>query len=297
MANNYAVRTDSLTEYLVTASKGAKTRNGGDYTTLRMTDGQSERTVNVWDNPPDKRPLVGELVAFTDLQENDGKYSARHSNLRRKGPCPPEHPLYHLLPHPLDRPTWDACIARLTNLCSAADPLTALIADLAPSLYPAYTRFPAATTNHHAFPGGLLNHTYQMLRMLEGIYPTLPYPISLPQCTIAILFHDYGKVYEYLENGDPQPDMALLGHVFISANRAHNYLKEHGIDDPTIKRVTHIILAHHGQYEFGAPVLPCTQEAILVNALDNLSAKMDALNGTPHMERCFALSGARAIKQ
>lgn len=290
--------TDNITaiEFLVTASKAAKTRNGSDYCTLRLKNRDQEIGINVWDTPADERPQVGELVVFSDTQNNEGKLSAKNNAMRRLGPCPQKHPLYNLLPHPIDRTTWDNCIAQLMSLANE-DSLKPLIAEIAERVFPYYAKHPAATSVHHAFPGGLLNHTYQMLHMLEGLYPTLPYPVSIAQCTLAILFHDYGKLCEYKENGDPQPDMALLGHVFISANKIHKFLEDRHVDEATIKKVTHIVLAHHGQHEFGAPVLPCTQEAVLVNALDNLSAKMDALNNTPNGDPCYALGNARVVKQ
>ena len=134
-----------------------------------------------------------------------------------------------------------------------------------------------------------------MLHMLEGLYPCLPYEIKVERCILAILFHDYGKVYEYNTEGETQTDMYLLGHIFIGAHKLQNVLEQQGVDGEEIKRIIHVILAHHGTREFGSPVLPCTQEAVIVNMLDNLSAKTDAIEGTGNMEACSPL-GIRVVK-
>lgn len=282
-------------EYIVAGSSSAKTRQGKDYCHLKIrAEGGEERTVSVWDVKPEERPGVGEIVAFKELQEREGYFSAAKESLRRCGPALPSHPLYALIPRPVSREEWQAVIDKLRALCADAQ-LAALVVSLANTLFSTYATHPAAKSMHHAFPGGLLNHTYQMLTMLEAIHRGLPFPVRIDHCALAILFHDYGKAYEYQANGDIREDMPLLGHVFISANRIYGFLKEQGVAEEEIKRIVHIVLAHHGSHEFGSPVLPATKEAILVHALDNLSAKMDAHEGTPHMERCFALD-TNAVK-
>ena len=199
------------------------------------------------------------------------------------------HPLYHLMPRPVKRDIWDQCIQKLLSYCTDAQ-LRPIIEDFSEKLYQPYSDKPAATSVHHAFPGGLLNHTYQMLNMLSGLYPTLPYPIKIERCILAILFHDYGKVYEYNREGETQESMYLLGHIYLSAHLLHNVLKDKGIDKHETDRIVHGVLAHHGQLEYGSPVMPATQEAVIVTLLDNLSAKTDTMEGTGHLEHSFPLS-------
>lgn len=276
------------------SSSCSKTQQGKDFCSLKLRGEQEELSVSVWDIAPDKRPAVGNLVQFRKIQDKNGFFSANVGDMEIRGAVKPGHPLYDLLPHPIAQEQWQQVIARLQEL-SPDDTLKALIADLAGKFFAPYATHPAAKSMHHAFPGGLLNHTYQMLSMLAAICPGLPYPVRIDHCALAILFHDYGKVYEYNESGDIQPDLPLLGHIFISANRLYGYLKEKKVNEEQRKRIVHIVLAHHGTHEFGSPVVPATKEAILVHALDNLSAKMDAHDGTPHMERCYALD-TNAVK-
>ena len=87
----------------------------------------------------------------------------------------------------------------------------------------------------------------------------------------------------------------MLGHIFISANRLQGELLKHQIKEDEINFIVHIVLSHHGELEYGSPVKPCTQEAVIVNMLDNLSAKTDVIEYTGNMESAFAL-GTHVVK-
>lgn len=275
-------------EYLVVGRTNGTTRTGSAFCTLKLKTLDEELTVAVWDVPPTAEPSVGQLVTFATIQDNDGKKSARRADMMPGMVVPEGHPLYHLLPRPIKRDVWDKTIEVLLGYCTD-ERLKGIISEMADVLFKPYSLYPAATSVHHAFPGGLLNHTHQMLHMLEGLYPCLPYSVKVEHCVLAILFHDYGKVYEYSKEGEPQPSRYLLGHIYISANRLNNILKEREVPDDQIDRIVHIVLAHHGQLDYGSPVVPCTQEAVIVNLLDNLSAKTDNIENTGNGEKSFAL--------
>ena len=281
-------------EYIVIGRSESTTRTGSPFCKLKLKNQEEELTIAVWDVLPSDPPKFGQLVSFTSIQDNGGNKSARKADMH-PGLMPQEgHPLYELLPHPIKKEIWDKTISQLIGYCTDSQLISA-IQEYAETLYKPYSQYPAATTVHHAFKGGLLNHTYQMLHMLEGLYPCLPYPIKIEHCILAILFHDYGKVYEYDKDGNPQPPMYLLGHIYISANRLQKTLEERGIDKEEIRRIVHIVLSHHGELEYGSPVLPCTKEAVIVNLLDNLSAKTDCIENTGNGEKNFAL-GTTVIK-
>ncbi len=278
-----------LTEYLVVNRSNAVTRTGSPYAILKVANETETINVNVWDVMPQAAPVVGQVVSFRILKDNAGKKSCSLTDMSL-GPIADEgHPLYNLLPRPIGRAVWDGTIECLTKFCHDAQ-LIPVIRDFADRLFKPYSQYPAATSVHHAYPGGLLNHTHQMLHMFEGLYPCLPYPIKPERCILAILFHDYGKVYEYNRQGEPTQDMYLLGHIYLSAHKLHNVLDEKGVDEDEVKRIVHCVLAHHGTREFGSPVLPCTQEASIVSYLDNISAKTDTMEGTGDMEYSAPLS-------
>lgn len=283
-----------IKEYLVISRTNSVTRTGSPYAILKVANTEETFNISVWDLQPAAAPVVGQLVSFFLVKDNAGKKSCGITDIQSGKMPTEEHPLYHLLPRPIARSVWDKCIEKLTTFCTDSS-LTPIIKDFADKLFKPYSEYPAATSVHHAYPGGLLNHTYQMLHMLEGLYPCLPYPIKVERSILAILFHDYGKVYEYNRQGESQRDMYLLGHIYLSAHKLNNILDAQGIDPEETKRIVHCVLAHHGQREYGSPVLPCTQEASIVTYLDNISAKTDTMEGTGDMEMCGFL-GTHVIK-
>lgn len=275
-------------EFMVIGRANATTRQGSPYALLKVTDAEQSFSVSVWDVAPDMAPFPGQLVQFVQVKDFGGKKSCSLTDMVLGLMADENNPLYGLIPRPINRKVWDDTIANLLSFCTDSS-LVPIIQSFAEKLYKPYSEYPAATTVHHAYQGGLLNHTHQMLHMLEGLYPCLPYRIKVERCILAILFHDYGKVYEYNRQGDTQPDMYLLGHIYIGAHKLQNVLEQHGVEAEEVKRIVHCILAHHGQREYGSPVLPCIQEAAIVTYLDNISAKVDAMEATPEGEYVPAL--------
>ena len=270
-------------EFLVIGRANATTRQGSPYALLKVADGEQSFSVSVWDVAPDMAPFPGQLVQFVQVKDFGGKKSCSLTDMVLGLMADEKHPLYGLIPRPINRKVWDDTIVNLLSFCTDAT-LVPIIQDFADKLYKPYSEYPAATTVHHAYQGGLLNHTHQMLHMLEGLYPCLPYQIKVERSILAILFHDYGKVYEYNRQGDTQSDMYLLGHIYIGAHKLQNVLEQHGVEPDEVKRIVHCVLAHHGQREYGSPVLPCIQEAAIVTYLDNISAKVDTMEATPEGE-------------
>ena len=154
-----------MPEYIVTGRSNGTTRLGSPYCNLKIKNQEEELSLAVWDVAPDDAPVVGQLVSFITIQNNDGKRSARKGDMRPGAMPDASHPLYALMPRPVERGLWDATIANLIAMCSNS-PYKDIIADVAAKLFQPYSQYPAASSIHHAFRGGLLNHVYQMLHML-----------------------------------------------------------------------------------------------------------------------------------
>ena len=150
-----------------------------------------------------------------------------------------------------------------------------LIKRLSPNLF----EYPAAVSVHHDYACGLLMHTISMADIgdfLAKYYSN----IDRDMLITGILLHDMGKciefegpaVYKYSLEGK------LLGHISIMASEVRNAAQQLGIKGETPLLLEHMVLSHHGQHEFGSPVLPLTKEALLLSLIDNLDSKMVCLD-------------------
>ncbi|UCD76309.1 MAG: HD domain-containing protein [Phycisphaerales bacterium] len=139
---------------------------------------------------------------------------------------------------------------------------------------------PAAMNLHHAWIGGLLEHTLQTMKLAEAMLPLYP-QLSRDIVMMGLLLHDLGKTSELTwEQGfNYSTDGNLVGHVVRGAIwlqfKAAVAGKEsgHRLPSDALRVLQHIIVSHHGEPEFGAAKLPSTPEAIFISLLDNLDAK------------------------
>ena len=147
-----------------------------------------------------------------------------------------------------------------------------------PEIARCYKRAPAAKTMHHAYLGGLLEHVVSlcgMSRLVASHYSELNLDLLL---TAAIL-HDVGKLEELCYErsiGYTTPGM-LLGHIVMeleTVSRAIDRIEGFPAQLKTV--VQHLLISHHGQYEFGSPKLPMIREALVFHYLDDLDSKIAA---------------------
>jgi len=144
-----------------------------------------------------------------------------------------------------------------------------------------FQKAPAAIKMHHNYIGGLLEHTHNMLRVALAILPLYP-DVQAELVLAGIFLHDIGKTEElsydmafsYTDSGQ------LIGHIsksLVMINQKADALRTKGtqIDQTVLDAIGHIILSHHGQYDFGSPKLPATAEAFMVYYIDDLDAKIN----------------------
>ena len=149
-----------------------------------------------------------------------------------------------------------------------------------------------ARTYHHARRGGLVEHTSQMMRVATQIAPLYP-QLNLDLLVSGVLFHDAGKLWEnYLpETGFSMPFDELgemVGHIGIGLEVVNSLWRKLEADgraaewrklSPPMEdcrlHLLHLIAAHHGEPQFGSPVYPKTPEAMALNYIDNLDARLE----------------------
>ncbi len=135
---------------------------------------------------------------------------------------------------------------------------------------------PASQSHHHAYVGGLLEHTVAVADLCTGLSRVYDAADGDLLVTAALL-HDVGKVDELSCDTviDYTDEGRLIGHVVLGERRLRAAIAAAGADVPpdVLVRLSHTMLSHHGELEWGAPKRPCTLEALLLHHADNLDAK------------------------
>jgi 3'-5' exoribonuclease len=161
-----------------------------------------------------------------------------------------------------------------------------------PEIAAGYKNAPAAKTLHHAYIGGLLEHVVSLFRscdLLSRNYPQIDRDLLLT----GVFLHDIGKIYElsynrafsYTTRGQ------LLGHMIIELEMLREKVAQvPGFPAELKILLEHLIISHHGEYEFGSPKLPMFPEALMLHYLDDLDSKMESMRA--HFEREAGLEGA-----
>lgn len=171
-------------------------------------------------------------------------------------------------------------------------------------LLAAFSTSPAGAKAHHAYQGGLIEHVVNMLEIANRIVDLLN-GVDRSLLLAGIFLHDLGKVRElnfttgctYTDEGQ------LLGHLVIAVEMLTEKIAQteqlmgERFPPETALRLKHLILSHHGAYEFGSPKLPMTPEAIAVHYIDNLDAKVHEFSrdiaDDPNQQASFTPFNAR----
>jgi 3'-5' exoribonuclease len=138
----------------------------------------------------------------------------------------------------------------------------------------------AAVSNHHAYPGGLLQHSLDLMELACLIGPRYP-QLNVDLLMFGAFLHDLGKIEELSAGGEVSyTDRGqMVGHIVIGVQMLGEKIasiESSGEAFPGDLRLQleHLIVSHHGKIEFGSPKLPVTLEAVALHHLDNLDAKL-----------------------
>lgn len=141
-----------------------------------------------------------------------------------------------------------------------------------------FKKMPAAKSVHHAYVGGLLEHTLSVVKLSVLVGEYYEDMVSTEHLIIGALFHDIGKIkemqagtgLEYTDSGK------LLGHLILGVEMLNKYVSEiDGFPDELKYLLSHLIVSHHGLLEYGSPKKPKTPEAFILHHLDDMDAKLN----------------------
>lgn len=144
-----------------------------------------------------------------------------------------------------------------------------------------FTRAPAGVKNHHAYLGGLLEHVVNLMEIALAVAPFYP-AIDVDLLLMGAFLHDMGKIDElaYDQGFSYTDEGQLIGHLVTAVGTLDGKVREteklsgESIPVETVLRLKHMIVSHHGEYEYGSPKLPMTLEAVALAELDSMYAKV-----------------------
>jgi len=153
-----------------------------------------------------------------------------------------------------------------------------------------FRRTPAAKALHHNYIGGLLEHVVELIALARDVAKHFP-GVDMDLLTVGAFLHDIGKVRELSvrKSIEYTTEGRLLGHISLGYEMLADKIKAiPGFPDELTMLLKHIMLSHHGEYEFGSPKRPKIQEAIIINYLDDLAAKISNFRATLKRENVEA---------
>lgn len=268
--------------FLVREKITAMAKNGKPYLTLKLMDKTGEVEGKVWDNVDELSAAFGKddfIAVRSKATVYLGKMQLVIGDLRR---VPDEEiDLANFLPEAGRdiRTMVDELAALLETLKDGylKRLLAAFFDD--PELLSLYRTAPAAKGMHHVYLGGLLEHSLAVAKLVDSIVP-LYEGVNRDLLIAGALLHDVGKVREmaYTRSFDYTDEGKLLGHIMIGVEMVQEKIAAIGGVPPELAMLLkHMILSHHGQYEFGSPKRPKTIEATILNYLDDLDSKINGI--------------------
>jgi len=284
-------------------------KNGKRFLSITFEDESGEISGMYWDaSDADVASFVaGKVVKLTGKRElYQGKAQIKIQSIRLATDNEPNDPSY-FVPHAPEKrkdikeeieaflfditePTWNRIVRNLLQRHAES-----------------FYTYPAAKTNHHAYAGGLSFHTLSILRLAKSVIGEYP-GINAPLLYAGAILHDIGKTTElsgpvstqYTTTGN------LIGHISLIDGEIVSACDELKLDSQgdAVVLLRHMVLSHHGLFEYGSPVEPHMLEAEILHRLDELDASIMMIQGTlkntpngQFSERIFGLDNRKFYKE
>ncbi|HKJ05561.1 MAG TPA: HD domain-containing protein [Geopsychrobacteraceae bacterium] len=280
---------DQLDEiFLVRDKIMAMAKNGKPYMTMKLMDRTGEVEARVWDRVDEFSRLFDRddfIRVFAKGNVYMGKMQIVVQNIQKVDEESVD--LGDFLP--VSGRDQQEMLAELQQILgSLNDPwveklLRAFFDD--PDFYKRYSHAPAAKAMHHVFLGGLLEHSLAVAALASDIAARYP-QVNRNLLIAGALLHDVGKVAElsYERSFNYTDEGKLLGHIMIGVEMIETQIRKlDGFPTMTGTLIKHLLLSHHGQYEFGSPKRPKTLEAVILNFIDDLDSKINGIQ--THVDR------------
>lgn len=281
---NEVVETGSVSFYAKVANKNkGTTKDGSEFLSINLADNTGSINGKIWNSNKDIDEffklgevfkIVGEASSYNDklqviINVNESREVTDEDAINLDD-------FYQSAP--MDLEVLDLEVRKYINKIDN-EIVKNIVVEIFKKHYSNFKLFPAATQNHHAYISGLIFHVYTMLKVADGLLAVYDF-VDKDYVYAGIILHDVGKVIELSDFKGPEYTLKgkLVGHINIMVTEIHMAAKELGyLDEEAVYLLEHIVLSHHGRYEWGSPKKPMTPEAEIVHYCDLIDSKMSEL--------------------
>jgi 3'-5' exoribonuclease len=268
--------------FMCAAKNHGVTKTGSGYLTLKLLDRSGEIEARVWDRAEDlakafnKSDYVRVRGQATLYQ---GKIQIRVHDVARVNET--EVTAEDFLPKtPYDPEVMAAELTAILRGIKSPHLLALAEAFFADQEFmDLFKRAPAGKSIHHSYLGGLLEHTLSLTKLILRVVENYR-DIDVDLLLIGGFLHDMGKIYEFsFDRAVEYTDKGqLLGHLVMEVEKVSEKIKSiPDFPEGLAVLVKHMLVSHHGAYEFGSPKLPQTVEALILHYLDDLDGKIQSV--------------------
>lgn len=266
-------------DFLIEGLRVAETKHGKPYASCNLVDKTGSISARLWDYEAGMHPELkdGNIVHVLGTSEDYRGATQVRINATQPALSRDMTPFVKTTKYDIEK-MWSEMVKIVGefengNIKSVAEEI--LLKDEWSKLF----RYnPAAKGVHHAFVGGLLEHTLEMCLMGKKLFELsfMTKNLNKDLCMFGLIFHDFGKIFEY----KPEPGAGktaqgiLVSHIPHTAAIIYHVCAVLKVSDEERDHLMHVVLAHHGQIEWGSPVVPATPEAWFVHFVDNMHSQI-----------------------
>lgn len=294
----------SATVVLLTSIDEKETKGGKPYCVFALSDGESQIEAKLWNNAKTDVKVEEKTLITAELYPKEYQ-GALSYELFRYGPAPEDCQITDFVVKAPYKPEdmYNEILSLLRKEVPKSHEESDLV-DLTQHLYEDNKEkllyWSAAKSVHHNCYGGLLYHTFRMVR--SAVMLSRVYKIDKELLLCGTALHDIGKIIELdtdnLGIADYSVDGNLFGHALIGIEMITREAAKSSYDEEKIRLLKHMIASHHGELEWGAITKPATPEAALLHEIDMIDSKMyqyekaiDKLEPGEMSDRIFGLGG------
>ncbi len=269
-----------ITGFFIVSVKQVRTRkDGAPYFALTLVDSTGQAEARMWETAEAGEFAAGDVVKVRgQVRRYQEKFQINVERIRKAEAG--EFDLSDFVPR-TERDInelWDELAGYVESFTDPhLKPLVQSFLDDA-EISAALREAPAAKSMHHAWIGGLLEHVVSLLGICD--LAARHYGVHRDLLLTGVVLHDIGKLQElrWGTSFDYTVEGQLLGHITIGVGMIEEKMSALPGFPPELRTlVLHLVLSHHGRYEFGSPKLPMIPEALLLHYLDDMDAKMQTM--------------------